>query len=482
MTSNAKPVTYDRSALKTGILHIGVGNFHRAHQERYTDSLITDNPDQSSWAVAGAMLLDSDRDVYQSLKAQNGLYTLTEFNPDGTTASRQIGSLVDVMWAHDDADKIIDKIASPDTKIITLTITQSPYNIDPKTGEFDFDNIAVKTDLNTPGTPISVFGYLAQGLLRRCNANAGPVTILSCDNLRRNGDTTRRAVMAFLNAFDKDVALWAETNITFPNSVVERITPETASEDVERLNGISGSDDAAPVGSESYIRWIIEDRFAAGRPAWEKVGVTFTDDIAPYADMKLSLLNAAQTMLAYPAFLGGYRKVDEAMADSRIVKLVCEFMDTDVTPYIKTPAGLDLIAYKQSVIQRLGNRSLGDQVGRLCTDGISKFPVYIVPTLAALIRDDKTLTRLAYLFAAYRHCLKYQRDDKGVEFEIDEPWVDIADLALAQSDNPLDFLTLPAFSAAAPAMSEKFVRQYKSLADSILRLGAMATLEQIVLV
>ena len=230
---------------------------------------------------------------------------------------------------------------------------------------------------------------------------------------------------------------------------------------------------------EDFIQWVVEDKFANGRPAWEKVGVEFTDDVTAYENMKLSLLNASHSLLSYPSFLSGYRKVDDAMADPRIEKLVRDFMNIDITPYVPAPGKIDLDEYKQTLIERFGNRAVSDQVARLCFDGISKFPVYLMPNIAKMIRDDKELIRIAYLFAAYRHYLKYRKDDNGESYEVAEPWMTPADQVLINSEDPLEFLSLPAFAGAPLRDSEKFVKQYLEMVKSIEENGAMATLESI---
>lgn len=479
MESKLKKTSYDRDAVKTGILHIGVGNFHRAHEERYTDELLALDPSQKDWAIAGAMLLPSDERLYYALKDQDGRYTLTECGRDGVDSAREIGSLREVYWAGDDAEAIIEKIASPDTRIISLTITEGGYNIDRETGEFDLANAAVQADIASPGNPHTTFGYVAEGLRRRKERDNGPVTILTCDNLQHNGDTARKAFTTFFKAQDPELAEWVESNVTFPNSMVDRITPATTPADIERLNKANGTDDKAPVYCEDFIQWVVEDKFANGRPAWEKVSVEFTDDVTAYENMKLSLLNASHSLLSYPSFLSGYRKVDDAMADPRIEKLVRDFMNIDITPYVPAPGKIDLDEYKQTLIERFGNRAVSDQVARLCFDGISKFPVYLMPNIAKMIRDDKELIRIAYLFAAYRHYLKYRKDDNGESYEVAEPWMTPADQVLINSEDPLEFLSLPAFAGAPLRDSEKFVKQYLEMVKSIEENGAMATLESI---
>ena len=478
MKSSVISYGYDRSKVRAGILHIGVGNFHRAHEEFYTNRLL-EYPDQHGWGICGAMLLPGDERLYRILKKQGQEYTLAVCGRDGHDEAYRIGSLVELLWAGENPEAVLDRIADRNIRIITMTITEGGYNIEKSTGEFILDDKAVRHDLENPRSPQTVFGFIAEGLRRRRAAGNGPVTILSCDNLQHNGNTARKAFTSFIQAQDPELAEWLKDNVTFPDSMVDRITPATRPEDVIRLNGKNGTDDQAPVYCEDFIQWVIEDDFIAGRPAWEKVGVEFTSDVTAYENMKLSLLNASHTLLSYPSFLGGYRKVDDAMHDERIAKFVKTFMDRDITPYVPAPGNTDLELYKQTLIERFGNRSVSDQIARLCFDGISKFPVYVMPNLVKMITHHADLTRVAYLIAAYRHYLKYRTDDLGASFEIAEPWMTYDDEALISSDDPVDFLGLSAFMLTDLKRSPEFVGLYLDKVAGIREKGAMTTLETI---
>ena len=469
---------YNRENVKSGILHIGVGNFHRAHQEYYT-SLLLENEDQQNWGICGAMILPSDERLYKALKGQGGEYTLTVCGRNGEDTAYRLGALNELYWGTEEPEKIINRIADKDIRIITLTITEGGYNIEKSTGAFILEDENIKHDLQCRISPKTAFGYVAEGLRRRMNLGNGPVTILSCDNLQHNGNTAKKAFMSFFRAQDSELAAWVEKNVTFPNSMVDRITPATRPEDIERLNNKNGVCDMAPVYCEDFIQWVIEDNFIAGRPAWEKVGVEFTDDVTAYENMKLSLLNASHTLLSYPSFLSGYRKVDDAMHDERIEKFVRQFMDIDITPYVPAPGNTDLNVYKQTLIERFGNRSVSDQIARLCFDGISKFPVYVMPNLGKMIKDGADLTRVAYLIAAYRHYLKYKVDDNGTAFEVAEPWITDDDLQIIGSDNAMDFLGLSAFGSVNLKDSQKFCSSYLRFVKEIKANGAMKTLESI---
>lgn len=285
-------------------------------------------------------------------------------------------------------------------------------------------------------------------------ADGLPVTILSCDNLQHNGLTARRSFCGFFEMQDPVLARWAQDNVTFPNCMVDRITPVTTGDDVLRLNALNGTDDRAPVFCESFIQWVVEDNFICGRPAWEKVGVQFTDDVSPYENIKLSLLNASHTLLSYPSALLGYDRVDAAMKDRRIVKLVRDFMDVDITPLVEVPRDVDIDMYKATLVERFSSAAISDRVSRLCEDGLSKFAVYVVPNFLRLLDGGADVSRFAFLLSCYR---KYLR---GTYFE---PHMTSADLSLIQAEDPLDFLSLTPFRGLSLREREKFAGEYLRL-------------------
>lgn len=480
MNANVNTFTYDRDNVKAGILHFGVGNFHRAHLEYLTNLLLEKNTDQQNWGICGAMILPQDERLYNALNNQKGEYTLTVCGRDGKDQPWLIGSLVELYWGMKNQEAILNKIADSNIKIITLTITEGGYNQEKSTGRFMLENEMVKHDIEDRKHPTTAFGYIAEGLRRRRDAGAGKITILSCDNLQHNGDTCRRSFASFIEAQDKELYEWLLDNVTFPNSMVDRITPATKPEDVKRLNELNGTHDEAPVYAEDFIQWVVEDDFAAGRPNWERVGVEFCKDVSGYENMKLSLLNASHTLLSYPSFLSGYRKVDAAMHDERIVKFVRDFMDIDITPYVPAPGNTNLDEYKQTLVERFANRTVSDQVARLCFDGVSKFPVYVMPNLIHMIADGKDLTRVTYLLASYRHYLKYHKDDNGENFEVAEPWLTDNDKRLIAKDDAVEFLHLSPFESTDLSASEAFTTQYLKFVESIEKSGTMKTLETII--
>lgn len=475
---NIMNYNYDIENIKAGILHIGVGNFHRAHEAAYTNCLLANN-DQQNWGICGVSLLPSDKKIVESLKQQNLEYTLTVFGRDNRVEVNKIGSIVELIAGYEEPEGVLKKIESSSIKIISLTITEGGYNLDKETGLFNLADEKIQQDLKNPKQPKTVFGFVAEGLRRRKEAGNGGITILSCDNLQHNGNTAKKAFTSFINEQDSELAEWVNLNVTFPNSMVDRITPATSADDIERLNKKNGTNDLAPVYCEDFIQWVIEDNFVAGRPAWELVGVEFTEDVTAFENMKLSLLNASHTLLSYPSFLKGYRTVDQAMQDEDIVKFIRTFMDVDITPYVEVPVNTNLEVYKQTLIERFSNRAVSDQVSRLCFDGISKFPVYIVPNTAKMLNDDKDLKRIAFLIATYRHYLKYKTDDNGTAFQIAEPWMTKEDELIIADDEPLYFLTLSPFKSLDFSNSKKFLEHYTKFASDIKEQGVGQVLKNV---
>ncbi len=425
------------------------------------------------------MIMPQDETLYKALKEQEGVYSLSICGRDGKNRVEWIGSLIELLWSGEDCDAIINKVADPNIKIISLTITEGGYNTDKSTGEFIFESEQIVRDMENPTAPKSVFGIIAEGLRRRIAAGAGAVTILSCDNLQHNGDICKKVFTSFFAKQDPALAEWVDSNVTFPNSMVDRITPATTQADRDRINLSLESFDAAPVYCEDFIQWVVEDNFAAGRPAWESVGVEFTDDVSPYEKMKLSLLNASHTLLSYPSFVSGYRDVDAAMRDNRIIEFVRNFMDRDVTPYVPAPKNTDLELYKNTLIERFANKAVSDQIARLCGDGASKFPVYVLPIAEKMLAGGDDMIRVAYLIAVYRHYLKYKTDDRGIAYELFEPWLTESDYEIISSDDAVKFLNTSPFSGVAFITNQPFIDLYLSLVAKIKEQGAMVTLEEI---
>lgn len=466
--------SYNRKEITPGILHFGVGNFHRAHQEYYTNMLLGDS-DQKSWGICGAMILKQDEAIFRKLQQQQGRYGLTVFSRIDHTKDEyhQIDSLIELLWGIENPAAVIDKVSDPDIKIISLTITEGGYNL------FNFSHPDLIHDLTFPEKPKTAFGYVAAGLLKRMKNGAGPVTILCCDNLPHNGDVCGRSFLSFFEKADTQLYQWAKENISFPNTMVDRITPAALPDDTERLQGINGHEDLVPVYCEDFVQWVVEDRFVAGRPAWERVGAEFTEDVSKYESMKLGFVNSTHQMMSFAGFLAGYRKVDEAMADPRIFAYLQQYMDLDVTPYLSPPPNTDFALYKKTFLERLKNKTISDQLSRLCFDAANKIPVFMVPTVSSLLHAKADPTRIAFFTAAYRAYLRKREDEKGESYKINDPGLTKTDWDLTERENPLDFLDLSCLNALPLKSSIPFVEKYLQHCDHIEKKGILATMENL---
>ncbi len=319
---------------------------------------------------------------------------------------------------------------------------------------------------------------MIEALARRKQRGSGPVTILSCDNLQHNGDAARTAFLAFATARDAALADWIAQHVSFPNAMVDRITPATHRADRQRLNAQSGIDDALPVYCEEFTQWIIEDEFAAGRPAWEQAGVLFVDDVTPYETVKLRLLNAAHSMLAYPAFLAGFRTVHEVMQDDLFRTYLYRFLQQTARSLTAEAQLIDLDDYIDQLMIRFSNEAVGDQLARLCGDGASKWPVFVLPTLLDHLQHGRDTACLAFGLAAYGHYLQVGVDDKGKKYTVVEPHLSGADWANIRHQDSTCLLTTTPFAAADLRAYPAFLAQYRSYRSQIAHYGLIFSLKQ----
>ncbi len=412
----ARP-TYDRARLHPAIVHIGVGGFHRAHQAVYLDDL-AEQSISLDWGEQGIGLLPQDRRMADALLPQDCLYTVVEREGDGDSA-RVIGALTDYVFAPDQPERALDLLASPETRIVSLTITEGGYLLDDTTGEFDADYPTLRADLENPGSPQTVFGYLCAALARRRAAGTAPFTVLSCDNLQGNGDAARRALTSFARLRDAEFADWIESEVAFPNSMVDRITPQTTDDDRRLVAASFGIVDTWPVVTEPFRQWVLEDRFSNGRPPLEAVGVQLVPDVAPYETMKLRLLNGSHQALAYLGLLAGYEYVHEALADDVIQGFLVRLMEDEVGPLLSPVPGIDLTQYQSTLIERFSNPAIADTLARLATDGSDRMPKFVLPSLTEALDQNRPTPLLTLAVAAHIRCLQ-GADDAGRPIVIDD--------------------------------------------------------------
>ena len=464
---------YDRSKVQHGIVHIGVGGFHRAHQAVYLDDFLGQIGGME-WGLCGVGLLPQDQGMNAALGAQDCLFTVVERSAAGDEA-RIIGSMTNFLWSGDSGEAVLAKLAHPTTRIVSLTITEGGYCINQATGKFDPQARGIQEDLKNPTKPQGVFGYLVEALDRRRKAGIPPFTILSCDNLQGNGHVAKHTVTSFAALRDAGLAEWISKSVAFPNSMVDRITPVTTDEDRAMVKDRFGIDDKWPVVTEPFRQWIVEDTFCHGRPALEKVGVQFTSDVQPYELMKIRLLNASHSAMGYLGYLAGYRYIYEIMADAQFREYILRFMDQEVTPLLKPVPGINLDGYKKTLVVRFANPTIKDQAARICMDGSNKMPKFLLPSVVEQIQRGGPTK---YLTLAVASWFRYLRgvDEQGQAIRIDDPRAEMLKRrALEGQNDPLPLLReRELFGDLADAAS--FVSDLRVALESLTAKGAKATL------
>ena len=467
--------SYDRSRVRTGIVHIGVGGFHRAHQAMYVDRLLEQGKAEE-WGICGVGVLPSDRRMAEVMAAQDGLYTLVVKHPDGTLEPRVVGSIVEYLLAPDDPEAVIEKMASESTRIVTLTVTEGGYNFSPVTGEFDATAPDVVADLQPGAVPRTTFALVTEALVRRRQRGLAPFTVATCDNIQGNGDVARRSFTAFARLRDLELGEWMEREVPFPNSMVDRITPATMDEDREELRQKFGIDDGWPVVCEPFTQWVLEDRFSLGRPPLEDVGVQIVEDVEPYELMKLRLLNAGHQALAYLGHLAGYRLVHDAAQDPLFQAFLLGYMEEEATPTLRPVPGIDLDHYRKNLIERFGNPAIRDTLARLAFDGSERLPKWLVPVIRENLAAGGEIRRSVLVVAGWaRYCEAV--DEQGEPIDITDGRRDrLVANARRQREDPLAFVAdRELFGDLVD--DERFTSLYREALASLHERGARATLQ-----
>ncbi|WP_352689675.1 mannitol dehydrogenase family protein [Mesorhizobium sp. M0208] len=463
--------------MRAGIVHIGVGNFHRAHEALVLDRCLH-LPGHEDWGIVGVGLgkgADAARKA-KDLEEQSCLYTVTECAPDGARSSRVIGSIIRYLHAPANPEAVLEALSDSGIRIVSLTITEGGYNICEATGEFDLTHPDIVHDLGRHDAPRTAFGHIVEALARRRASGAGPFTIMTCDNLRHNGDVAKLAVLSFARAKDPGLGDWIENHVTFPNSMVDRIVPAITPEDRSTLNASMGIDDRLPVRAETFLQWVMEDRFCSGRPDLAAAGVELRDDVRDFEVIKGRMLNGSHVLLCFPALLLGYREVHHALSNHSLAKLLDRFMERDVMPLLVAPSGVSLHDYKSMVLDRFANPAIRDQLLRICANGAVKLPTFLFKTLAKCLDQGRDIDRFAFVLACFRRYLR-GRDEAGTVYAVDEPHISPAEQVVAGSGDPLDTLRIDAFASLDLAGNRGFVRRYLKFTDMIAAEGVSIALE-----
>ena len=469
---------YDRSRLRPGIVHIGVGNFHRVHQAVAVEACLH-LPGHEAWAICGIGLTDGPAALAkaQAYRRQDNLYTVTELTGPPPEKTQVVGAMVEYLHAPAEPEAVLARLADPATRIVSLTITEGGYFIDEASGAFSLAAADVAGDL-AGRTPKTAFGTIVAGLARRRQAGLPPFTVMSCDNLPRNGDTARLAVLGFARAKDPALADWIEANGAFPNSMVDRIAPQVPEAERRRITAATGVDDLLAATCETYTSWVVEDRFSAGRPSLERAGVVFSDEVAAYVAVKGRLSNAAHMLMCYPALLMGSRLVDEGMRHPDIPRLLGRFWELDARRLVVPSSGYSTRAFTDTVVERFANPAIKDQLLRVAGDGASKIPVFHGRTITQLIAGGGDLAREAFLIACFGRYLGGV-DDRGVGFEIFEPRIGPQDWRGLRTGDPLAVLGIEAFGGLGLRQSPAFVAAYQRISRQLAAQGTAATLAQL---
>ncbi|GIH19473.1 mannitol dehydrogenase family protein [Rugosimonospora africana] len=474
MTAPVEHPRYDRAALRVGIVHFGVGGFHRAHQAAILDDLMNAGL-AHDWAVCGVGVLPGDVAMRDALRSRDCRYTLVLKHPDGTQEAREIGSIIDYRYAPDDPDGVIEQLADPAVRIVSLTVTEGGYCLNPTSGEFDASDPAVAHDLAPGAVPRSAFGLIVAGLVRRRERGIAPFTVMSCDNIPGNGEVARRMMAAFAARLSPELGAWLAASVAFPNSMVDRITPAITAEDRAHVESTFGVTDAWPVVAEPFLQWVIEDEFPSGRPPYERAGVQLVADVRPYELMKLRLLNSSHQGLCYFGHLLGYRYAHEAAQDPLIVDLLTRYMHEEAMPTLSPVVGIDLVEYQKTLIERFANPHVRDTIARLCADSSDRIPTWLLPVVRAQLERGGPVRRSAAIVASWARYAEGV-DERGAPIEVVDRRRDgVMAVAARQRESPLAFLRQRELFGDL-ADSQRFVADYRWALDSLIRDGARATL------
>ncbi|PWK71546.1 mannitol dehydrogenase family protein [Aminobacter sp. AP02] len=472
LPANVARPTYDRSLLTAGIVHFGVGNFHRSHQAVYLDALFNMGVGHD-WAIVGAGVFDGEKVGRAKLAEQDWLTTVVE--QDSGHMSALVTSVMIDFLTPGDAAAIVEQLADPAIRIVSLTITEGGYFIDPASGVFNPAHPDIVADAENITAPKTVFGIILAGLMRRREDGVVPFTVMSCDNIPGNGHVTSDAMVGLAGLVDETLADWVSKHVAFPNSMVDRITPATTDRERTILSSDFGVEDNWPVFCEPFKQWVMEDRFTDGRPALEKVGVQFVHDVAPFELMKIRILNGGHATIAYPSGLMDIHFVHEAMENPLVRAFLAKLEREEIMPTVPPVPGVVLEEYCQLIERRFSNPKIGDTVRRLCLDGSNRQPKFIIPTIADRLKTGNGIAGLALESALWcRYC--FGTTDSGAVIEPNDPnWDRLLATATAAKGSPQTWLAMEDIYGEvgkSPAFAEAFAHSL----DALWKLGTKETL------
>ncbi|KAJ9483898.1 hypothetical protein VN97_g9497 [Penicillium thymicola] len=470
--------------VKEGIVHVGVGGFHRAHLAVYVDKLMRDH-NETDYAICGVGLQPFDAAMRDVLKEQDHLYTVMERSDKGSLA-HVVGCINSYLFAPDNRKAVIDKMAHPDTRIVSLTITESGYYYNENTHELISDHPDIKADLKNVNAPSTTFGFLYAALAQRYQNKQDPFTVMSCDNMQKNGSITRNMLVSFARLHNPKIADWIAEKGAFPNAMVDRITPQTAQIDKETLAKEFGIEDGWPVVTEPFMQWVIEDQFSDERPAFEKVGVQVVKnvhDVEQFEKHKLRLLNGSHSAIGYPGQMAGFKYVHEVMNNPQLRKLVWEMMQEEVKPHLPEIPGVNIDDYCKTLMKRFSNSTIMDQLPRVCLNASGKIPQFIMPSIAEAIMASKKenrdypFRRLCFVAASW---FLYIRgvDDHGRKFTVVDPMRDDLLAAAGDDTGPHGLLRIKSLFGDDLRGYKRFTDEMEKAMKDIAEKGVLETLKE----
>ena len=467
----SKP-SYKREDLSAGIIHVGIGNFHRAHQANYLHRLF-ETGHGHDWALVGAGVKHFDDAMRERLKPQDWLTTVVDLDPKGMSAT-VIGSMID--FVPIDPQSLIDAMTAPEIRIVSLTVTEGGYFVDANTGGFDAGHPEVISDLANQDSPKTVFGIIIAALMKRRESGNAPFTIMSCDNLPENGHVARNTVLGLAKGRNDDSHDWILKHVEFPNSMVDCITPAIGDRERAIVRDKFGIEDAAPVVCEPFHQWVLEDKFSNGRPALEKVGMQFVEDVAPYEFIKLRILNGGHATIAYPAGLLDIHYVHDAMRHPLVLGFLNKLEKDEIIPTVPEISNVSREAYFDKIVERFSNEAVGDTIPRLCFDGSNRQPKFILPMVEDRLKAGLSVDGLALESALWcRYC--FGTSDAGTVIEPNDPnWERLTVQSKLAKDDPIKWLEMDDIYGSLSS-NNIFAEAFSDALNSLWQNGTKATLE-----
>lgn len=477
LNAKASLPAYDRHKLVPRIVHLGFGAFHRAHQAVYTDILAQEH--NSDWGYTEVNLIGGEQQI-ADLKQQDNLYTVAEMSANAWTA-RVVGVVKEALHAQvDGLETVLAKMCEPQVAIVSLTITEKGYCHSPATGELNVDHPMIVADLQNPHQPTSAIGVVVEALVRRKAAGLAPFSVMSCDNMPENGHVLGKVVRAYARALNSELAAWIEQNVTFPSTMVDRIVPAVTAETLDKIKAITGVRDPAGVACEPFRQWVIEDKFVAGRPEWEKAGAELVSDVIPFEEMKLRMLNGSHSFLAYLGYLAGYQHINDCMEDANYRKAAHALMLKEQAPTLKVK-GVDLARYADLLIDRYSNPALRHRTWQIAMDGSQKLPQRMLDSVRWHLAHKSDFSLLALGVAGWMRYVD-GKDEQGNEIEVCDPLLSTIQSVVKNSEQGearvKALFGIEAIFGKELPLEGKFVDQVTQAYLSLLAKGAKATVAE----